>query len=277
MSEKPQRKPRRRRADAAEVERLVAVIEDVAQGKYSNDIMEFTKPGRSETIQRVAEAVGMMMVQVEAREFRLEQLIEDLRKLNALMKQGIIQTVITIANALGARDVYTRGHAQRVAAYAERLARRMGLPPEEVEGIRIGGMLHDIGKIGFSDRVFHNEDVKLAQDLLEEIHRHPNTGVAILKDLDFLGPVLDTVRSHHERADGTGYPQGLAGEQVPLGARIVGVADTFDAMTTDRPYQKGKTQGEAFAILRQIRGKAFSADVVDAFIHDVEENGMVEV
>lgn len=108
-----------------EVKKLISIIEEVADGKYSNDIMEFTKPGHSKTIQRIAEAVGMMMVRVEAREMRLEQLIEELRELNALLKKNIIQTVITIANALGARDQYSEGHAQRASYASLRCKRRM--------------------------------------------------------------------------------------------------------------------------------------------------------
>ncbi len=261
-------------ASSDEVRRLISIIEEVANGKYSNDIMEFTKPGHSETIQRIAEAVGMMMVKVEAREMRLEQLIEELRELNALLKKNIVQTVITVANALGARDKYTEGHAQRVAVYSERLARRIGLSDEEVENIRIGGMLHDIGKIGFSDRMFTSEDVKISKDMLEEIRHHPKIGASILKDIEFLGPVLEYVRHHHEGVDGSGYPDGLKDEEISLGAKIISVADCFDAITTERSYQKGRDKTEAYAILRSISGKGLSAELVEVFIKEIRENGM---
>ena len=262
-------------ASLDEAKELISIIEQVANGKYSNDIMEFTKPGHSETVQRIAEAVGMMMVKVEAREMRLEQLIDELRELNVLLKKNIVQTVITIANALGARDHYTEGHAQRVSAYSERLARRMGLSEEEVEKIKIGGMLHDIGKIGFSDRMFTSEDVKFSKDMIQEIRHHPKIGANILKDIEFLGPVLDYVRYHHEAVDGKGYPDGLKDKEIPMGAKIIGVADCFDAITTERSYQKGRDKGEAYAILRSISGKGLSADLVEAFIEDIKENGML--
>ncbi len=262
-------------ASEDEIRSLIEIIEEVAKGNYSNDVMEFTKPGHSEMIQRIAEAMGMMMVRVEAREVRLEQLIEELRDLNLLLKKNITQTVIAIANALGARDKYTEGHAYRVSVYSERLARRVGLTEEEVERIRIGGMLHDIGKIGFSDRIFSNEDVKLSEGMFAEIQKHPGIGVDILEGLTFLGPVLDYVHYHHESLDGSGYPNGLQGDQIPLGARIISVADCFDAITTERSYQKGRTMDEAFAILRKISGKNLSPELVDAFVAEIREDGMI--
>ncbi len=162
-------------ASEEEISKLIHIIEEVAKGNYSNDIMEFTKPGHAEMIQRVAEAMGMMMVRVEAREVRLEQLIEELRDLNRLLEKNTTQTVIAIAHALGARDKYTEGHAHRVSIYSERLARKMGLPEKEVEKIRVGGVLHDIGKIGFSDRIFSDEDVKFSEGMFEEIKNIPKS------------------------------------------------------------------------------------------------------
>lgn len=261
----------------SEVDSLIKIMEEIASGKYSNDIMQFTTPGHPEFIQRMAEAMGMMMVKIEARELRLEGLIQELQDLNARLKKNIIQTVITIANALGARDEYTEGHALRVAIYSERLAARMGLSWEDIETVRMGGLLHDIGKIGFSDRIFSNEDVHISNDILEEIHQHPKIGVSILKDLDFLGPVLDFVLYHHERVDGTGYPCSLKASEIPLGAMIISVADCFDAITTDRPYKKGVCQDEAFSILRNLSDRLLSPELVETFIEEVEENGMTLV
>jgi putative nucleotidyltransferase with HDIG domain len=262
-------------ASGEEILKLKEIIESIAKGNYSNDVMEFTKPGHSEMIRRIAEAMGMMMVRLEARELRLEQLIENLRDLNVLLKKNITQTVIATANALGARDKYTEGHAYRVSVYSERLARRLKLPEKEIEQIRIGGMLHDIGKIGFSDRIFSNEDVKLGKGMYEEIKKHPDIGVEILADLTFLDTVLDYVHSHHESLDGTGYPNGLKGEEILLGAKIISVADCFDAITTKRSYQEERTTEEAFAILRRISGKNLSPELVEVFIEDIKENGKI--
>ena len=256
-----------------ETEKLISIIEQVAEGNYSNDIMEFTKPGHDEVSQRIAEAVGMMMVKVEAREHRLEQLIEELRELNRRLKENILKTVATIANALGARDTYTEGHAIRVAAYAVRLARRLGLSGEDIKNIRIGAILHDIGKIGFSDRAFSNQDIRAADGLLREIRNHPGIGVNILSSLDFIGPAVDYVHYHHERLDGSGYPNGIKGEEIPLGAQIVSIADCFDAITTERSYQKGRNNREAFSILRKMSGTHLAPDLVEAFIQEIDENG----
>lgn len=274
MTAPPENMPADYEASEEEIFKLTEIIEEVAKGDYSNDIMEFTRPGHSEMIQRVAEAMGMMMVRVEARELRLEQLVEELQDLNRLLEKNTTQTVIAIAHALGARDTYTEGHADRVSVYSERLARKMGLTEKEVEQIRVGGVLHDIGKIGFSDRIFSDEDISFNEGMVTEIHKHPEIGVDILKDLTFLGPVLDYVHYHHESLDGTGYPEGLKGEEIPLGAKIISVADCFDAVTSERSYQKGRTMEEAFAILKEISGK-LSPELVNAFMEEIEENGML--
>ena len=250
-------------------EELVRIIKEIAAGKYSGEILELTGPGYPAEIQELAEAVGLMMVKIEAREFHLEQL-------NERIKTDTLDTVTAVAGALAARDAYTEGHGERVGIYAERLARRLGLAKQEVERIRIAGILHDIGKIGFSDQIFSNEDTRINEDMLLEIRSHPQWGHDILKNLRFLGPALDYVYAHHERLDGQGYPRGLEGDEIPLGARILSVVDCFDAMTTDRPYQQGKTPQEAFAILGKLAGSALDPDLVDAFIDEIESGGMAD-
>ncbi len=250
-------------------ERLLRVIKEIAAGSYTDEIIELTGPGYDPEIQELAEAVGMMMVKIEAREFHLEQLYDTI-------KTNTLNTVTAVANALAARDAYTEGHGERVGIYAERLAMRLRLADDEVERIRIAGTLHDIGKIGFSDQIFSNEDTRMNEDMLLEIRSHPQWGYDILKNLEFLGPALEYVFSHHERIDGKGYPRGLSESDIPLGARILAVVDCFDAMTTDRPYQKGKTPQEALSILGQLAGKALDPKLVDAFIDEIENNGMAE-
>lgn len=250
-------------------ERLIRAIKDVAAGNYSSEILELTGPEYPEDIRELAEAVGLMMVKIEAREYHLEQLFETI-------KTNTLNTVTAVAGALGARDAYTEGHGERVGAYAERLAQRLELSDDEVERIRIAGILHDIGKIGFSDQIFSNEDTRINEKMLLEIRSHPQWGYDILKDLDFLGPALEYVYGHHERMDGQGYPRGLSGADIPLGARILAVVDCFDAMTTNRPYQQGKTPQEALGILGNLAGDSLDPDLVDAFIDEVESGGMEE-
>lgn len=248
-------------------ERLLRAIKEVAAGNYSQEIVELTGPQYPDDIRELAEAVSMMMARIEARELHLEQLTETI-------KVNTLNTVTAVADALGARDAYTEGHGERVGAYAERLARRMKLPEQEVENVRVAGILHDIGKIGFSDQVFSSQGTGSNGDLLLEIRSHPQWGRDILCNLEFLGPVVDYVYAHHERMDGRGYPRGLSGDEIPLGARILAVADSFDAMTTSRPYQRGKTPQEAITILCQAAGDELDPDLVDAFIDEIESGGM---
>jgi putative nucleotidyltransferase with HDIG domain len=201
-------------------------------------------------------------------------MINNLKPINTAASQ--ISKLAIIAAALKIKDPYTQGHARRVAVYAVRLARRLGLPGAEVENIRLGGLLHDIGKIGLSDRVFNNTNRRLSDGLLAEVQRHPQLGVALLKDFNFPAPVIDYVLCHHEKMNGSGYPFGLRGHQIPLGAKIIRIADCFDAITTDRPYQPHKSWIEALAILRQISGTDLSPELVEEFIEDLNENGRAQ-
>ena len=184
-----------------------------------------------------------------------------------------ISNLTAIAAALGIKDPYTQGHARRVAIYARRLATRIGLNPAEVENIRLGGLLHDIGKIGLSEQVLNNTRNRLSADMLAEVRQHPQIGVAILKDFNFPKAVIDFVHFHHEKMDGSGYPHGLRSDQIPLGAKIIRVADCFDAITTDRPYQQRKSWIAAFGILHQISGTDLSSELVEAFMADIKDNG----
>lgn len=247
-----------------EVQRLVDIIEEIAQGNYSNDIMALTTDDQPEPIRTVAEAMGLMMVKVEAREYQLEMLIEDLKALNEKIKKNTIKVVSAMANALAARDTYTEGHASRVGDLACRVARRMDLNQENVESIRLAGILHDIGKISFSDQLFQQHGKRNPPELVKEIIKHPTVGADILQDLDFLGPALNYVRYHHERPDGKGYPKRIEGDKLPIGALIVAVADSYDAMTTDRPYQKGMTPEVTLEILKKHAGTKWDETCVSA-------------
>jgi putative nucleotidyltransferase with HDIG domain len=259
--------------DTPEVKQLLSIIGNIAAGKYSNDIMPLTTDSTPEAIRTIAEAMGMMMVKVEAREYKLELLIEELRRLNERIRENSLKTVAAMAQALEARDAYTRGHAERVAEIAAAIAREMGLEEEEINLIRTAGVLHDIGKIGCSDRIFQTHEAKNPPDVVKEIIAHPGVGAEILKNLDFLGGVTEIIHSHHERIDGKGYPRSLASGDIPLGARIIAVADSFDAMTTDRPYQKAMPRETAMEILRKHAGTKWDAECVAAFERLPEQRG----
>ena len=175
--------------------------------------------------------------------------------------------------AMGSQDVYTQGHGRRVAAYAERIARRVGLSAEETETLRIGGLLHDIGKIAFSPKLLTNTRARLSASMRAEIRRHPAIGREFLKMLNMAEAVIDCVHYHHERMDGTGYPRGLKADQIPLGAKIISVADCFDALTTDRPYQRGKRPVDALQTLKHLVGRNLCPELTRVFSADVRENG----
>ena len=175
------------------------------------------------------------------------------------------ETIRALAEALEARDAYTRGHSERVTRYALALADALELPPEERRIIEHAGLLHDIGKIGISDSILHKTSRLSAEDR-KMIENHPLFGDSILGPIKFLHRVQDIVKHHHERYDGTGYPDKLKGEGIPLSARIVCVADSYDAMTSDRPYRAALDRAEAISELRKHAGSQFDPELVQRFI-----------
>ena len=173
--------------------------------------------------------------------------------------------MIALAKTVEARDLYTERHLFRVAERAARVAVLMGVARETVEVVRLGGLLHDLGKIGVPDRVLLKPGV-LTRAEFELVKSHPMTGAEIVKPLAAYGSPERVVLHHHERFDGTGYPFGLRGAEIPLGARIVAVSDAFDAITTDRPYRPSRSSADALAILEGGRGSHWDPDAVDAFL-----------
>jgi putative nucleotidyltransferase with HDIG domain len=184
-------------------------------------------------------------------------------------------TMLMMSAALGLKDKYTQAHGQRVAVYSGRLAEFLNLPSKEIQLITMGGLLHDIGKLALSDRIFSNCKTSLSQDMLCEVRNHPILGAKLLQRINCAPQVCNVVLYHHERVDGSGYPHGLSGEEIPLGARIVGIVDCFDAITTDRPYQKRKGCEEAFNLLSEMAGVSLQAELVRAFIREIRQHGMI--
>mgnify|MGYP002336324668 CR=1 FL=1 len=193
----------------------------------------------------------------------LESRVRDLDRRN---RQSLINGVQTLVHALEAKDAYTRGHSIRVSQYAVATASRMGFEGESLDGIRLGGELHDIGKIGTSESVLHKPGT-LTADEFRQITEHPLLGERMLSPLAHESPdVLRIVRSHHERLDGRGFPDGLRGEKIPIEARIVAVADAFDAMTTRRPYRESRPPVDAMLELRRVAGTQLDPEAVEAFV-----------
>ncbi|MEO5797837.1 MAG: HD domain-containing phosphohydrolase [Gemmatimonadales bacterium] len=184
----------------------------------------------------------------------------DLRRERGNLERISVATLEALVNALEAKDAYLRGHSARVADLSAMVAAEMGLGDEQIEMVRTAGRLHDIGKIGIRDEVI-NKKGPLTDDEFEHVKSHVAIGAQILSPLTHLREVIAFVRSHHERADGTGYPDGLATNAIPIGARILGAAEIYDALTTARPYQEKMTPDEAVARMRDLVGTVIDADV----------------
>ena len=180
------------------------------------------------------------------------------------LRNAYVEFVGAMAIALDTRDKYTAGHSERVSAFSRSIGQELGLGNEQVAEIGIGALLHDIGKIGVPDAVLRKPG-KLTPEEFDAIKQHPDFGYGILRSVHGFAPYLDMVRFHHENWDGSGYPLGLRGEDVPRAARIVHVADAYDAMTSDRPYRRGMAHDEAIRILRASSGSQFDPTIVDAF------------
>jgi hypothetical protein len=195
----------------------------------------------------------------------LEQRAEENRRIYEELRGIYHDTVKAFAAAIDIKDKYTQGHSERVGKYSEIIAQQMGWNEEEVEGIAIAGYLHDVGKL-VVERDIINAPYPIDAKASTELNRHPAAGYQILAPIHH--PYADiplTARHHHERFDGSGYPDGLTGDQIPLGARIVALADSFDAMTTDRPYRRRRPFPDVVEDLRQNVGKQFDGNVIEAF------------
>lgn len=185
----------------------------------------------------------------------------ELRIERANLERISVATLEVLVNALEAKDAYLRGHSARVADFSAMVAAELGMSDEQVEEIRTAGRLHDIGKIGVREEIL-NKHGPLTDDEFEQVKTHPVTGSDILAPLTHIGKVIEYVRSHHERWDGRGYPDGLAGAAIPMGARIIGAVEIYDALTTSRPYQERMTPELAVERLRDLAGT-----VIDPAVH----------
>jgi HD-GYP domain-containing protein (c-di-GMP phosphodiesterase class II) len=192
-----------------------------------------------------------------------------LRDTIAQLQRGYTEVIVTLVRAVEAKDVYTRGHTQRVSEMAMRLGQELKLPHEQLRVLARAAMLHDIGKIGVPDSIL-TKPGPLSEEEFEVIKQHPGRGHDIIKDVRSLQAEVGGVRHHHERWDGAGYPDGLSGETIPLEARIIAVADVFDALTSPRPYRGAWTRSRALAQIRQQSGQHFDPRCVDALVRVLE-------
>jgi ribonuclease P protein subunit RPR2 len=217
----------------------------------------------SELAKRAREAADKEQ-QLERYAADLRETFKEERARAQELRQSYMLTVRALASAVEARDAYTGRHAERVAAYGLRLADVYGLRLGDEPQIEFGFLLHDAGKVAVPDAIlFKPGPLTSAERLI--IEQHPVTGSEIVRDIEFLGAARDVIRHHHERWDGTGYPDRLAGEAIPISARIFAVADTLDALTTNRPYRRASTIGQARGIIQQAAGTHFDPSVIEAF------------
>ena len=193
-------------------------------------------------------------------------LFKNSQRTNTELRLAYDTTIEGWARALDLRDAVTEGHSRRVTEMTERLAEHLGVEDEHLEHVRRGALLHDIGKMAVPDSILRKPD-KLTSDEWEIMMRHPTIAFELLVPITFLRPALDIPYGHHERWDGTGYPRKLAGEQIPLAARIFSVVDVYDALTSDRPYREAWSREGALAHIEEQAGRQFDPDVVQAFLH----------
>lgn len=190
------------------------------------------------------------------------------RKLKHALRQNqelFLETIRTLAAAIDAKDPYTKGHSERVSSYSMAIARHLGLSFDEVFHVRIAAILHDVGKLGIKDGIL-NKPGGLTDEEYEIMRRHPDIGAQIMAPISKLKTIIPGIRNHHETWDGNGYPDKLKGEDIPMVARIIGVADTFDAMTTNRPYQNAMSLEYVVDKMKAMAGTRFDPQVVSAFL-----------
>ncbi len=186
------------------------------------------------------------------------------------IRENYIRTIISFARAIEAKDPYTRGHSERVAKFSVSLGKRLGLSAKELETLNIGGILHDIGKIGVDDRLLKKSS-SLTHEEFEKVKEHPVIGRKILEPVEYFKDAIPIVYHHHERFDGKGYPEGLKGSKIPFLARVIAVVDAYEAMTSDRAYRKAFSKERALEEIEANKGTQFDPDIAEEFLKMMED------
>jgi putative two-component system response regulator len=194
----------------------------------------------------------------------------------AQIQESYETSLIMLANAIEVRDPYTRGHVERVMNYAQTIAEYLGWSPDEIKNLRFGSILHDIGKIHISEEILTKAGPLTDEEWIE-IKKHPEVGAELIKDIHYLASAIPVILYHHERWNGSGYPHGLKGEKIPVIARIVAIADSFDAMTTQRPYRKELSPEQAFNEVVSGSGVQYDPLIVETFQHAWESGDIAEI
>jgi HD-GYP domain-containing protein (c-di-GMP phosphodiesterase class II) len=233
--------------------------------------IDVSASGNGDTVASLRARLDRTEREASARQHQLERYAADLREVfkqerarSQELRESYKATVQALSNAVEARDAYTGKHAERVTAYGIAIAEASGLDTDHAPGLEFGFLLHDVGKVAVPDAILFKTSA-LSDDEFALIARHPVIGSEILRDVDFLGEGKLVVRHHHERWDGTGYPDHLSGDDIPLSARIFAVADALDALTTDRPYRRATDWEIAREEILSSAGSHFDPDVVAAY------------
>jgi len=237
---------------------LAARSREIAQGNYQQRVEVKTK-----------NEIGELAQNFNVMSSSIEQAVEQLKKAAHENHLLFINSVRMLAAAIDAKDPYTRGHSERVARYSIAIGKNLSLSEKDMRNLRISALLHDVGKIGIDDRILRKPGA-LSDEEFELMKHHPAKGAAIMSGVAQLIDIVPGMKYHHEKWAGGGYPDGLEGEQIPMQARIVAIADTFDAMTTNRPYQKAMEINYVVEKIKSFGGTRFDPRVVDAFVNAVK-------
>jgi len=209
--------------------------------------------------------------EVETYHRNLERLVEErtakLQQAYRILKKAHLDSVKVLAEAIDAKDPYTRGHSDRVTRMSMKIAFQLGFAEERMESLEYGALLHDIGKIGIKDEILQKPDV-LSSEEFQSIREHPLIGVKIVEGIEFFKDKIPMIRHHHEHFDGSGYPDGLAGEAIPLEARIIAIPDAFDAMTSVRPHRGNMPLQDVIEEMEKCKGTQFDPHILEIFLRE---------
>jgi HD-GYP domain-containing protein (c-di-GMP phosphodiesterase class II) len=291
VAQKPQSEAYSGVADMQRDARLLALLAVVvsigvsifAARKITNPLQVLTQSGRAlargDFSQRVhlrsRTEIGELAETFNTMSRELEQFVEDLKRAADENRALFLGSIQMLAGAVDEKDPYTRGHSDRVTRYSLMIAKELNLDATFMETLRISAQLHDVGKIGIEDRILKKPGALTAEEF-EVMKTHTTKGANILRPVTQLAEMLPGIELHHEALDGRGYPYGLKGDQIPLLARVIAVADTFDALTTNRPYQHAHTPEEALKIIQNLAGKRLDPEAVAALLA-VYERGEIRI
>ena len=232
---------------------------NIARGKFGGQV----EHRADDELGELAKTFNYMSASIEAYDAETQRLADDI-------ESGYLETIVALANSLDSKDPYTRGHGQCVAELAVAMGRHLKLSEQELKQLKYGGILHDIGKIGIVEAILLKQ-TRLDDTEMETMRAHPLIGDHIIKPVRLLSTVRAAVRNHHEWWDGTGYPDRLKGEAIPLMARIIACADTWDACTSTRPYQVALAEEEALAVVDRLTGRHLDPTLAAALKHVIFE------